>query len=399
MAGNDAESGSEEEMEGEDAGKTNNSEVEWQMMRKSKRKKKHSQSSYDSDVSSVINLNKTEEIKVKLQFDSPGSINPLKLTKALHESVGVVNVKPLRDGSLLIICTNTKQRDRLIKLKSLNGKKIKCFAWQRKKTVQGVITGVSTDISVEDILSNVEGAKVEKAKRLLYTKNGSKQESLSVLLYFNEEVLPVRVKVGYLSYQVRLYIPPPIRCFKCQKFGHVAAVCRGKQRCGKCGGEDHEYGKCPEGIKAKCCNCGGEHSAAYKGCGAHKRAAEVQKVKVEEKLTYAEAIKKVSIKRNLEHQLPMRKVLEQRPNLNEYKGRSDCDTANKINVGVDKVKFVTFLAEIINCSAQTQSRTERIKIIIRAAEKYLDVGELSVELINETLNAGIQDTQSSCAGT
>lgn len=91
-----------------------------------------------------------------------------------------------------------------------------------------------------------------------------------------------------MSFQVRSYIPPPLRCFKCHRFGHVAAICRGKRRCGKCEGEDHEYGQCQEGVSVKCCNCGVSH-AAYNGCQAHKRVAEVQRVKVEEKITYAEA--------------------------------------------------------------------------------------------------------------
>lgn len=91
----------------------------------------------------------------------------------------------------------------------------------------------------------------------------------------------------------------------------VAAVCRGKQRCGKCGGEDHEYGKCNEGTKIKCCNCGGEHSAAYKGCEAHKRAAEVQRIRVEGKLTYAEAIKETNTKRSMIVS-PMERMAEQK---------------------------------------------------------------------------------------
>ncbi len=34
------------------------------------------------------------------------------------------------------------------------------------------------------------------------------------------------------------------------------------------------------------------NSAAYKGCEAHKRAVQVQNVRMKEKITYAEAIKK-----------------------------------------------------------------------------------------------------------
>lgn len=74
----------------------------------------------------------------------------------------------------------------------------------------------------------------------------------------------------------------------------------------------------------------------------------------------------------------------------------DRPTATKPSIGVDSVVFVAFLAEVINCSAQTQSRTERIKIIIKAAQKYLNLGELPVDAINETLIAETQEIQSSC---
>lgn len=43
----------------------------------------------------------------------------------------------------------------------------------------------------------------------------------------------------------------------------------------------------------KCCNCGGQPSAAYGGCEKQKEAKEVQKVKVTYKVSYADAIKKI----------------------------------------------------------------------------------------------------------
>ena len=58
---------------------------------------------------------------------------------------------------------------------------------------------------------------------------------------------------------------------------------------------------------------------------------------------------------------------------------------------MSRIGFVLFIAEIINCSAQTTSRTERIKIIVKTAEKYLDVKGLQWENITETL----EETQQS----
>lgn len=45
-----------------------------------------------------------------------------------------------------------------------------------------------------------------------------------------------------MSFRVPAYEPPALRRFTCQRYGHVATVCRGKQRCGRCEGADGECG-------------------------------------------------------------------------------------------------------------------------------------------------------------
>jgi len=63
------------------------------------------------------------------------------------------------------------------------------------------------------------------------------------------------------------------------------------------------------------------------------------------------------------------------------------------------VSFVAFMVEVVNCSAQTESRTERIKIIVRAAEKYLEIEGISVEMVNEKLKVQGGYTQTTCGGS
>lgn len=83
-----------------------------------------------------------------------------------------------------------------------------------------------------------------------------------------------------------------MRCFNCQRLGHVAEVCKGKKNCCKCGGE-HDYGECGDIVGPKCCNCGGSHSAAYLGCIAQKQAMEAMKYKSVHNVSYAQAVKKI----------------------------------------------------------------------------------------------------------
>ena len=115
---------------------------------------------------------------------------------------------------------------------------------------------------------------------------------MHVVLDFEEEVLPKKVTLGFLSYTIREYIPKPMRCYNCQRFRHTAKTCKGRRRCARCG-EDHEYGQCGR-EQPKFCNYGGNHSVFYGGCEVVKRKREIQQVRVQSKITYAEAVKMVS---------------------------------------------------------------------------------------------------------
>lgn len=178
---------------------------------------------------------------------------------------------------LLVECKDEDQQKKAVRVNALNGQKVKGVKVQSR--IRGVITGIPEKESMEGMCANIKNVKVSEAKRLKTKTEGVVCDSLSVLLTFEEEILPEKVFIGYMSYDVKMYIPPPLRCFNCQRYGHVAAACKGKIRCSKCGGED-KYDECEEGARKNFCNCGGKHSAAYGGCEVYKRMQEVQKVKV-----------------------------------------------------------------------------------------------------------------------
>lgn len=385
--------GSDLDMEEEIDGGRNKVNRKWTVVEKRKRRKDWSQTSgTESEGEDSQSRRSKEEYKVLVKFSSEAvnQMNPLKLTKALKETIGIIEgAKILRDGKMIVFCKDSKQQKAAVGIKTLVGQKVTCSVVEGKKWIRGVISGIPIDISADVIKRNISGATVLEARRLKYTRNKERLDSLSVMLRFDEEKMPSRVFLGAMSYVVRLFIPPPLRCFKCQKFGHVAAVCRGKQRCARCGGE-HEYGGCEEGVKPKCCNCGGDHSAGYGGCQVRKSAAMVQNVKVVEGITYAEAIKRVKdTEKAVEKIAVLPKIREENTKVGKQK---ECVLIE------DRLAFLTFIAEVVNCSAQTESRTERIKIIIRAADKYLSIDGVTVEQVNEKLNVRTNNTQTEHGG-
>jgi len=98
------------------------------------------------------------------------------------------------------------------------------------------------------------------------------------------------VRVGYLQFKVKQYIPKPLRCFKCNRYGHVANYCKSKERCSNCGSA-HNWKNC-DYPNRRCPNCKGNQSAANTGCPLYNHELEIVKIKAVCNIAYAEACRK-----------------------------------------------------------------------------------------------------------
>lgn len=68
----------------------------------------------------------------------------------------------------------------------------------------------------------------------------------------------------FLKAELYTVLASPIRCFNCQRFGHISQNCKHSIRCVKCTG-NHKHKDC-SAAEVKCCGCGGKHLSSDRKC-------------------------------------------------------------------------------------------------------------------------------------
>lgn len=239
----------------------------------------------------TANLN-SRFVLVKVTDGNFDKVSPFIISKTLYGLVGEIkSVKKIKEG-LLIQTTSNAQTKRLLEVKRFAGLDVSTLTHPTLNSSRGVIFCHDLlNCTTEEIVKELEPIGVTNVRRLKTRKDGILVDSPSHVLTFNTPKLPDSIKVAYYKLNIRPYIPPPVRCFQCQLFGHVAQKCPNNKICA-CGKEPHD----PPCIDPKkCVNCEGSHSANYKNCPKYKIEEAIQRIKVTEKVTYSEAKKKVIV--------------------------------------------------------------------------------------------------------
>ena len=79
--------------------------------------------------------------------------------------------------------------------------------------------------------------------------------------------------------KIDMFMPNPLRCFKCQRFGNGKSTCKGCDTCFKCDEEEHDGKSCQKSPKCK--NCKGDQMASSQQCPKLVEEKEIQKLKTE----------------------------------------------------------------------------------------------------------------------
>lgn len=214
------------------------------------------------------------------------------IKKSISDCAGE-NITKLKDGTLLLRCTS-RQVVQLLKLTSFyNQMKVKVEEHKTLNLSKGVI--MCRDLkycSDEEIKENLASQNVIDIYRIQRKVNGELKSTISFILTFKSPELPETVTAGYIVLRVRPYVPQPIRCFTCQKFGHTTKSCEKEAICAICSKLTNEIHVSQE-VKepAKCSNCPANHPSFSRECEVYKQELEIQTIKTCKKTTYYAARK------------------------------------------------------------------------------------------------------------
>ena len=199
-------------------------------------------------------------------------------------------IKKLKSGDRLLEVDRKQQVENLLKTTKIFDLRVKISFHISLNSSKGVIRcSELRPCSDKKIIENLKEQGVTGVRNVSVRRNGVIKPTNTYVLTFNAPILPKKVKVAFLSVNVEVYNPNPLRCYQCQVFGHHEDYCMKKPICGNCGGERHcnDDRKCKN--TAKCVNCNGNHPVFFsRDCPTWKKEKAILKVIYEKLITFPE---------------------------------------------------------------------------------------------------------------
>ena len=173
-------------------------------------------------------------------------------------------IKQMTKQNIIVKARNYDQAKELMRFKSSHVANVTATSYLNE--CKGVITTwmLANDDEQDLKLFNEDIVGIERIKRRI---DGELVNTNSAILTFNRSDLPVKINYGWIDVEVKPYIPRPLQCYNCQKYGHSKFKCKYKNmysRCVVCGTEFNGSHECSKIVK--CSNCGEDHKSNSKDC-------------------------------------------------------------------------------------------------------------------------------------
>ncbi|XP_043230726.1 formin-like protein 7 [Amphibalanus amphitrite] len=200
-------------------------------------------------------------VRIRRMDGSPLSdLSPWAVGDALSSAIGrCPRARPLRGGDLLVACEASEKRV-LLGLRRIAGAEVKVWAPPHLNQSQGSIYAPSLQhLSLSELEEGFSRVGVTAVYR-------PPRSPKVLILTFSTAEPPPYILAAYLSFPVRAVPPKPLRCRRCQRYGHRQQHCRSDSpTCSNCAEAGHESSQCPA-EDPLCAGCGGAHTANDPSC-------------------------------------------------------------------------------------------------------------------------------------
>ena len=152
------------------------------------------------------------------------------IARSIAGNAGTVkSVRNTRVGTLLVEVEKRQQCTNLLFMEHLGKLEVKISPHMCLNSSKGVIKWRDlVGTPVEEIAEELSESGVTEVCQI-----GSKETGIYVLTC-DMPTPPQHVKCAYIRLPVEEYVPNPMRCFKCQKYGHTMNKCNSQALCARC---------------------------------------------------------------------------------------------------------------------------------------------------------------------
>ena len=276
-------------------------------MSKIKRKYTPQQSTYptpdneymNSDLNQQTQSNQSQFLIIKTTSDKHkqvGTLSPFVIEKQIQGLIGnPKTVKSLRDGTILVECIKQSHTTNALKIKSFHNLEVSVALQKTLNSSKGIIRCPALrGGSEETIHSELQDQHVTTVTRITRKEQQQTIPTNTLIITFSTPKVPKTLKVGHLIVPVEVYIPNPLRCFRCQRFGHHKTRCNRSEQCAHCACDHHtEDCQMEMDLPFRCINCDGAHQAYSKTCPKWQTEKEILRVKHTQNISFQDARKTV----------------------------------------------------------------------------------------------------------
>jgi len=247
-------------------------------------------------------ITKTQEVnkcnkffKCEMDANLKRKLTPWVIDKCItHALTGKVKITTGAKDYLIIEVETAQQSIEIMKIKDINKIPVVMSEYQEFNTSQGIVYIYGYDLSnFEAFKKGIKEDLTVADAELAFWVKPRVSFAKAVKITFKQKTPPEFIEIPGEQTLSRVYevLPRPMRCVKCQDYGHTKKNCKNDNEiCGKCNIEGHSLNKCLTLNRAVCHNCTGDHIAGDRKCPVYKKEMEILIIQTKEKVTKAQAM-------------------------------------------------------------------------------------------------------------